>query len=206
METISILIADDHAMVRSGLISLLESQDDFRIVGEAEDGVKAVALTKRLRPDVVIIDLMMPRLNGIEATKEIKAMVPNTKVVILTSYSTSDGIVHALNAGAVGAILKSDDFSSLATAIRTVNAGKRTISPEIRKLIDEDPPVPNLTARQEEILNAVVHGLTYTDIALMCNISEATVKEHVALIYGKLGAANRSEAIAIAIRKHLLKI
>ena len=206
MNKISILIADDHVMVRSGLVSLIESQDDFRVVGEAEDGVSAVALTKRLHPDVVIMDLMMPKKNGIEATREIRALSPETKIVILTSFSTSDGIVHALKAGAAGAILKSDDFSTLAAAIRTVSTGDRAISPDIQKLIDEDPPVPDLTARQEEILDAIVRGQTYTDIALRCNISEATVKEHIALICNKLGAANRSEAIAIALRKHLLKI
>lgn len=206
MNKISILIADDHVMVRSGLVSLIESQDDFRVVGEAEDGIKAIALTKRLHPDVVIMDLMMPKKNGIEATREIRALSPETKIVILTSFSTSDGIVHALKAGAAGAILKSDDFSTLAAAIRSVSTGDRAISPDIQKLIDEDPPVPDLTVRQEEILDAIVRGQTYTDIALRCNISEATVKEHIALICSKLGAANRSEAIAIALRKHLLKI
>ena len=171
MNKISILIADDHVMVRSGLVSLIESQDDFRVVGEAEDGIEAIALTKRLHPDVVIMDLMMPKKNGIEATREIRALSPETKIVILTSFSTSDGIVHALKAGAAGAILKSDDFSTLAAAIRSVSTGDRAISPDIRKLIDEDPPVPDLTARQEEVLDAIVRGQTYTDIAPRYNIS-----------------------------------
>lgn len=206
MKTITILIADDHAMVRAGLRSLLESQDDLRIVGEAEDGNEAIELTRTLTPDVIIMDLMMPEKNGIEATREIQDVSPTTKIIILTSFSTSDGIVHALKAGAAGAILKSDDFSTLVAAIRTVFAGGQAISPDIRKLLDEDPPVPDLTARQEEILDAIVRGQTYTDIALRCNISEATVKGHIALICSKLGAANRSEAIAIALRKHLLKI
>lgn len=206
MKKTRILIADDHAIFRRGLASLLNTVRGFAIVGEAEDGEAAIARVGELSPDIVIMDLMMPKKNGIEATREIRALSPETKIVILTSFSTSDGIVHALKAGAVGAILKSDDFSTLAAAIRSVSTGDRAISPDIQKLIDEDPPVPDLTARQEEILDAIVRGQTYTDIALRCNISEATVKEHIALICNKLGAANRSEAIAIALRKHLLKI
>ena len=197
---IRILIADDHAIVRMGLASLLGTQNDIEVVGEAEDGEVAV------RKAVVIMDLMMPKMDGVAATVEIHRQLPNAKVMILTSYGASDGIAHALSAGATGALMKSTEFSEFVSAIRTVAAGGRVIAPEIARQLAEDPPVPELTPRQTEILHSITRGLTNADIAKQLGIREDSVKEHINAIFTKIGAANRPEAVAIAFRKHLLKV
>ena len=205
MRKTRIFIADDHAMVRMGLAALLEAEDDFKVVGEAEDGESTVSGVLRLEPDIVLMDLMMPKMDGTEATAAIHAKSPRTKIALLTSTSSSDDISRAIRAGASGAILKSADFTQLVSVLRRIAAGERVISPEVLHLLAEDPPVPCLTPRQEEVLESIVRGFTYADIARRFGIREGSVKEHVALICEKLGAANKAEAIAIAMRKHLLK-
>ena len=206
MQKLTVFLADDHAMVRMGLVSLLGTKKDLQVVGEAEDGEEAVRKVLDLKPDVVLMDLLMPRKDGVDATIEILSKLPDTKILLLTSAASSDVIAHALKVGAVGALLKSADFSALVAAIHTVAAGGRVIDPEVRKLLREDPPLPELTSRQEEILALVTRGLTNADIARQFDIRESSVKEHVNQICTKLGAANRAEAVAIALRKHLLKI
>ena len=206
MQKLTVLLADDHAMVRMGLISLLGTKKDLKVVGEAEDGEEAVRKVLALKPDVVLMDLLMPKKDGVDATIEILAKLPDTKILLLTSAASSDVIAHALKVGATGALLKSADFSTLVAAIHTVAAGGRVIDPEVQKLLKEDPPLPELTSRQEEILALVTQGLTNADIARQFGIRESSVKEHVNQICTKLGAANRAEAVAIALRKHLLKI
>ena len=203
-QKIKILLADDHAIVRMGLASLLGTQDGFEIVGDAEDGEAAVDNAIRLKPDVVVMDLMMPKKDGSEATAEICAALPETKVIILTTFGTSDGIANALNAGATGALMKSAPNSQLVEAIRTVAAGGRIISEEVERLMEEDPPAKALTPRQLQILEGLTRGLTNQDIATALGIREDRVKEHVNAILERLGAANRTEAVAIAMRKHLL--
>ena len=202
---IRILIADDHAIVRMGLASLLGTKDDIEVVGEAEDGEAAVRKAIKLIPDVIIMDLMMPKMDGVAATAEIHRQLPSAKIMILTSYGASDGIAHAFAAGATGALMKSTEFSEFVSAIRTIAAGGHVIAPEIARQLAEDPPVPELTPRQTEILHSITRGLTNADIAKQLNIREDSVKEHLTAIFAKLGAANRSEAVAIALRKHLLK-
>ena len=206
MNTIKVLIADDHALVRMGLVSLLQMEPDINVVGEAEDGEDAILQVQKTKPDVIVLDLMMPVKDGIEATRTIKEMHPKSNVLILTTSSSSDAILQAIDAGAAGVILKSAANAELLQAIRTVAAGGRAISPDVRRMIDEDPPVPKLTRRQQEILESVTRGLTNPDIAKQFGISLGCVKDHINLIFTKLGAANRSEAVAIAIQKHLLKI
>ena len=203
---IRILIADDHAIVRRGLRSLIETYPDFIAVGEAKNGVEAVSEALRLEPDVVVMDLMMPKKDGAQATAEIRAARPSVQVVILTSYGTSDAIAHALEAGAIGAVLKSATESELVPALRRAAAGKSCVAAEIRRQIAADPPVPSLTPLQKEILELVTRGLSNTDIARLRGISEVTVKNHLTSIFAKLGVATRAEAVAIALRKHLLKI
>ena len=206
MNKISILIADDHKIVRMGLKSLFASEKDLEVVGEADDGDLTVRQALQLSPDVIIMDLMMPKMDGVAATAEIHAKLPKTRIVVLTSYSTSDTIAAALAAGAAGAIMKSADDSTLLTAVRTVAAGKTFISPEVKGLLAFDPPAPTLSPRQQEVLASLVKGFNNTEIAHQLGISKTVAKEHVETLLVKLDAANRTEAVAIALRKHLLKI
>ena len=202
---IRVLIADDHAMVRMGLASLLGTETDIEVVGEADDGEVAVRKALTLKPDVVVMDLMMPKKDGAMATAEIRELMPDTKILLLTSFGTADGVAHALAAGATGALMKNADFSELVASIRTVASGGRAVSPEIEHFIEEDPPVQKLTPRQMDILASVVRGLTNDDIARQFSIQRSSVKDHLTAIFAKLGAANRSEAISIALRKQLIK-
>ena len=203
---IKILIADDHAIVRIGLSALLKTESDLSVVGVAKDGEEAVAEALRLNPDVIVMDLMMPKKNGVEATAEIHERLPGTKIIILTTFAASDGIKHALDAGATGAVMKTAEDAELVSIIRAVAAGDTVISEEIQQLLTEDPPAEDLTPRQLEILESVTRGFTNADIAKQFGIREQSVKEHISTILAKIGAANRSEAVAIAMRKHLLKI
>ena len=204
-DKISILIADDHLIVRTGLAALLGTERDFLVVGQAKNGIEAVRETVRLQPDVVIMDLMMPRKDGVEATAEITAKAPSVRVILLTTFGTSDGIAHALAAGAKGAILKNADNAELVKAIRKVAKGGEFLSQEIQQQLLADPPIPKLTPRQKEILTQMVRGLTDRDIAHLFGIRQDGVNDHVSAILAKLGAANRTEAVAIAMRKHIVE-
>ena len=203
---IRVLIADDHTIVRAGLAALLGTEDDLEIVGQAKNGDEAVREAVRLVPDVVIMDLMMPKKDGVEATAEIAAQVPSAKVILLTTFGTSNGIAQALRNGARGAMLKNADNAQLAQAVRKVAGGGEYVSPEIRQQLAVNPPIPDLTPRQEEILASMIRGLTDRDIARQLGIRQDGVNKHVSAILRKIGAANRTEAVAIALRKHLLKI
>lgn len=204
MKKITILIADDHKIVRMGLKSLFAAEKDLSVVGEAEDGEQAVKKALELRPDIVIMDLVMPRKDGVSATRELHEQLPETNVVVLTSYSTSDTIAAALQAGARGAVMKSADDNDLLSAIRAVAAGETFVSTEVKGLLAVDPPAPTLSKRQLEVLQALVKGFNNTEIADQLGISRTVVKDHVETLLSKLGAANRTELTAIAVRKNLL--
>ena len=206
MKKIRVLIADDHTIVRIGLATLLNAEKDIEVVGEAKNGDMAVKEALRVNPDVIVMDLMMPIKDGAAATAEIQEKLPTAKVIILTTFGASDGIAHALEAGAAGALMKTADDALIVSTVRDVVAGRTVISPDIRRLMAEDPPVPNLTERQAEVLQSMTRGLTNRDIAKQLGIRQDRVDEHVAAILTKIGAANRTEAVAIALRKHLLKI
>ncbi len=205
MKTTRILLADDHSIVRMGISALLQYEKDLSVVGEAEDGDEAVALAKKHKPDVVLMDLMMPCMDGVEATRIIRQASPNTKVLILTTFGTSADVSRAIAAGASGAIVKDIAKEDLVDAIRKVAAGETVFSAEIEQTVKEEPAVPNFTQRQMEILHSVTRGLTNAEIAKQYGISTDGVKQHVMAIFKKLGAANRSEAVAIAMRRQLLK-
>ena len=206
MDRTKILIADDHAVVRMGLAALLGAEKDFIVVGQSPNGAAAIADADRLAPDVIIMDLMMPKRDGVEATDEILRAHPETKIIILTTFSTSDGIARALEVGAAGALMKTSEGPELVKAIRAVLAGRQVISEDIRKLFASDPPAQELTPRQLEILAAMSRGFSNREIASQFGIREDVVKQHTIAIFAKLGAANRAEAVAIAMRKHLLKM
>jgi len=201
---IKILIADDHGIVRAGLASILSFEDDIDVVGEAANGLQAVAQCKALKPDVIIMDLVMPQLNGVEATARIAREMPETKVIILTTYGSADDIGRALEAGAAGAIVKTVSNETLVSAIRQIADGGTYIAPEIQKMLKSEPPAPKLTDRQREILVMATRGLTNEDIARALDITSSGVKQCLSKIYMKLNVANRSEAIAYALRKKLV--
>ena len=206
MKKITIVIADDHKIVRMGLAALLATEKDLQLVGEAEDGVEAVRLTASLRPDVVIMDLMMPKKDGVEATRDILAATPDTKVLVLTSYGTSNAVAQAIEAGAAGALMKTADDAQIVSVIRRLAAGEKYVSPEIKKSIRETPPIPVLSPRQTEVLKKLTLGLTNKEIANALGIRKDGVEDHINIIFSKLGASNRAEAVAIAMRRHLLKM
>ena len=204
-DTIRVLLVDDHAVMRMGLAALLGTQRQIEIVGDTGDGASAVRKAQKLQPDVVIMDLMMPGMDGVETTRQLLERQPDAKVLILTTFGTADGIAHALAAGAKGAITKTADLKELLAAIRAVAAGERYVEEDIDRLIATDPPVADLSPRQQDILAAITRGLSNDDIARQLGISVPRVKEHAKAIFQKIGAANRAEAVAIALRKHLLK-
>ena len=206
MNRIKVLIADDHAVVRIGLAALFGTERDMQVVGQAKDGEEAVTLALATHPDVVVMDLRMPKTDGATATRLLKDKLPGVNVLILTSYGEADGVAHALDADASGAITKTAEDTILTSVVRRIAAGERYVSPEIKKLLKDSPPVPKMTTRQEEILTYMAKGLTNKDIASLLRIREDSVEEHVNLILAKLDAANRTEAVAIALQKHLLNL
>ena len=202
---VRILLADDHLVVRMGLAAIIGIEDDLALVGEASDGVEAVQLVDKLRPDVVIMDLMMPRQNGVAATEQILKRRPETKILILTSFGNSEDLSHALKAGALGALVKDSAHDELIAAIHSVNDGQRVLSPAIERQLSSATTETELKPRQLEVLNYVAKGFNNREIAKLIGIGSDCVKAHLRSCFTRLGAASRSEAVAIALRKRLLK-
>jgi DNA-binding NarL/FixJ family response regulator len=205
---IRILVADDHAVVRQGLRSFLSLQDDMEVVGEAEDGAQAVEAAERLRPDVVLMDMVMPGVDGVEAIRRIRELGPETRVVVLTSYADDTKVVPAVRAGAAGYLLKDVQPAELAAAIRTVAGGGALLAPEVTARVLQEitaggTPDPGLTPREREVLGLLARGLTNRQIAAELVVSEKTVKTHVSSILGKLGLPDRTQAALYAVREHL---
>ena len=206
MKNIRVLIADDHSVVRMGLTALLKYQKGITVVGDAQDGDEAAEKAAALKPDVVIMDLMMPGTDGIEGTRRVRAASPESKVLILTTFGTSNEVGRALDAGAIGAIMKGADNDELIAAIRKAAVGDGTISSEIKQSLEVKASIPKLTNRQLEILDWVTRGFSNPDIAKHLGISADAVKQHLNVVFQKLGASSRAEAVAIALREQLLKI
>ncbi|MEM7530957.1 MAG: response regulator transcription factor [Chloroflexota bacterium] len=208
---IRILIAEDHHLIREGLVKLLETEEDLEVIGQAVDGVEAVLKARSLKPDVILLDLMMPRKNGIEAIVEIKAENPEARILVLTSFSDDDKVFSAIKAGALGYLLKDVSPDELVQAMRDVYHGESSLHPAIaRKLIRELnrpstlPPVDEpLTEREVEVLMLVARGLSNQDIADSLVISERTVRTHVSNILSKLHLANRTQAALYALKEGL---
>ncbi len=205
MSKIRILIADDHMLMRMGISALVTTTKDMEIVGEAKNGRQAVELADSLKPNVVIMDLMMPEMLGSEATKLIHEAHPEIKVVILTTYGTSVELAKAVSNGAVGVLLKDKVDMDLVSTIRFVVAGNQVVPTRLLQQIEQDRALSTLTERQLEILASVADGQSNSDIAKQFGLSEITIKKHLSAIFERLGVANRSEAVALALRKQMLK-
>lgn len=199
---LKILLADDHSLVRLGLKTLFTYEPDFTVVGEAADGDETIRRARESEPDIIVMDLLMPGLPVTEAIKEITTRLPDVKIVILTSYATAADINSALNAGAVGAIVKDTPNERLPDILRRIHAGETVFSPEIEQSLGDLPSA--LTVRQREILAKVADGYTSADIADGFAISADAINKHINQICSRLGAANRTEAVAIALRRHLI--
>ena len=212
---IKILIADDHLIIRQGLRLILETESDFKLVGEATDGAEAVSLCKKLKPDVVLMDLRMPNMDGLTAIEKLRADQPRVAVVILTTFNEDDLMYRGLQAGARGYLLKDTDRAALFDTIRAAARGETLLKPEIMARLlartNAPPSTPStadaisLTEREQEVLESVARGERSKEIALRLGISERTVKAHLANIYSKLGVDSRAAAIAVAAQKGLLK-
>jgi NarL family two-component system response regulator LiaR len=212
-QKITVLIVDDHPIVRQGLRTLLELQDDIEVVGEAVNGKIAVDLTARLKPDVVLMDLMMPELDGISATRQISAMQQVTRVIALTSFVEDDKVIPAIQAGAVSFLLKDVSPNDLMEAIRAAYHGEARLHPAVmRKLMNQvaaQPPAPqqiapDLTMRELEVLRLVAEGLSNREIASRLVISEKTVKTHISSLLSKLAMEDRTRLAIYAIKKGLV--
>jgi NarL family two-component system response regulator LiaR len=206
---IRVLLVDDHAVVRSGLSAFLLAFDDLELVGEASDGQDALRLCSQLKPDVVLMDLVMPGMDGAQATRAIRARCPQVQVVALTSFKENDLVQGALEAGAIGYLIKNVSADELAAAIRNAHAGRATLAPEAAEVLIQaarQAPQPgfDLTPRELEVLALLVEGLSNPDIAQRLVVSRSTVKFHVSSILSKLGAANRTEAVSMAIQQRLV--
>ncbi|MDQ6920554.1 MAG: response regulator transcription factor [Candidatus Dormibacteraeota bacterium] len=204
-----VLIADDHSVVRDGLKMFLGGTPDIEIVGEAANGREAVRLARELRPDVVLMDLLMPLLDGIAATEAIRQELPGVEVVALTSVLEEESVVRAVKAGAIGYLLKNTDADQVVRAIRAAAEGRVEMSPEAASLMmarirDPAPAAEALTAREQGVLRLLAAGRANKEIARELGISEETVKSHVANIFGKLGTRSRTEAAMRAVQSGLV--
>ena len=222
---IRILLADDQELIRKGLTIILNHQPDLEVVGQAADGAEVIQLAKALRPDVILMDLKMPNVNGIQATRQIVSTQPRAQIIVLTTYDTDEWVFEAIRAGAVGYLLKDATTDTLAEAIRSVMRGESQIDPVVaRRVLREfqhlmgapavttpEPPaeevtLEQLTAREAEVLQLLAEGLSNKDIATQLVLSEGTVKNHISAILAKLHANDRTQAVVTALKRGLVDL
>lgn len=204
--SIRILVADDHAVVRSGIVGIVNAQNDLRVIADVEDGAAAVKAYQELRPDVALIDLQMPILDGVGVIQAIRAQHAAARIVILTTYDTDDDIERALTAGARAYVLKDIQPKDLVDCIRAVHAGKTWIAPDVAaKLADRFTRV-QLTARELEILKLIAKGLANKEIGKQLNIAEGTVKVHIKTLFEKLMVNSRTDAMRVALERGLIRL
>ena len=210
MDEIKVLIADDHTVVRKGIRALLETEPGITVVGEAADGEDAIHKALALKPDVILMDLVMPKLDGVQAIKELREVLPEAKVLVLTSFAEDRRIVAAIEAGALGYLLKDSSPEDLVRAIREVHRGESSLHPKVAQQLvkklqrpAEEPEREELTARERKVLALIARGLSNREIARELSISEPTVRTHVSNILRKLGLKSRTQAALYALRQGL---
>ena len=209
-DAIRVLVVDDHAVVREGLRTFLELQDGIEVAGEAGDGEEAVREAERLRPDVVLMDLVMPRLDGVGAMRELRRRLPASRVIVLTSFAEDDRLLPAIQAGAAGYLLKNVQPQELARAVRAAHDGEAMLDPSVAARLVEaiaqppgEAPPERLTRREREVLDLIARGFSNKRIALELGIAEKTVKTHVGHVLAKLGVSDRTQAAVYAVRAGL---
>jgi two-component system, NarL family, response regulator LiaR len=209
-ETITVLLVDDHAVVREGIRSFLELQEGIDVVGEGGDGREGVRMAEELRPDVILMDLVMPRLDGVGAMRELRRRLPEARVIVLTSFSDDDRLLPAIQAGAAGYLLKDVQPQELARAVRAAHAGEALLDPGVAARVVEaiaqrpgEEPAENLTPRERQVLDLIARGLPNKLIARELEVSEKTVKNHVSHVLAKLGVTDRTQAALYAARAGL---
>ena len=206
---IRVMLVDDHTMVRRGLATFLKAFDDLQLAGEAESGQAAIQLCAKLLPDVILMDMVMPDMDGATTTRAIRQQFPQVQIIALTSFKEGELIKNALEAGAIGYLLKDVSADDLVRAIRAAHAGRATLSPEAAQALVEtanQPPMPglDLTEREREVLALMVEGLNNTQIAGRLTVSPSTIKSHVSNILSKLGVVSRTEAVTLALRNRIV--
>ena len=209
-QPIRVMLVDDHMMVRRGLATMLRVFDDLQLAGEAESGEAAIGLCAEVLPDVILMDMSLPMMDGATATRAIRKQFPQIQIIALTSFKEGKVIQQALEAGAIGYLLKDVSADELAGAIRAAHVGRATLSPEAAQALVEtanQPPAPglDLTEREREVLALMVEGLNNTQIAGRLSVSPSTIKSHVSNILSKLGVASRTEAVTLALRNQLIR-
>ncbi|HXI21044.1 MAG TPA: response regulator transcription factor [Gemmatimonadales bacterium] len=209
MTPIRIVIADDHPIFRAGLLGLLSDQEDFQVVGEAANGHEAVSVVRHAAPDVLLVDLQMPELDGLNAIRQIRELAPGTRILVLTTYDSDGDILRAVEAGATGYLLKDTPRAELFTAIRATARGDSVLSPAVAsKLVGRarGPVDRSLSARELEVLRLVAQGTSNKIIGKDLRISEATVKTHLIHIFAKLGVDDRTRAVTVAMERGILRL
>ncbi|MEM9567537.1 MAG: response regulator transcription factor [Cyanobacteria bacterium P01_E01_bin.34] len=203
---ITLLVVEDHGIVRQGIVSILQRQAEFIVVAEARDGLEAVDLHETHQPDVTLMDLRMPNLEGVDAISRIRDRTPDAKIIILTTYDTDEDIYRGLQAGARGYILKDADFEDLIDAVRTVYNNLRYLPTNVALKLAERMSSDELTEREQEVLNLMVRGSSTSALAEKLNLSEGTVKFHINHIFQKLGVNDRTQAVVVALRRGLARL
>ncbi len=204
--TIRVLCVDDHPLVRKGIASILANEPDIQLVGEAGNGREAIEQFRRQQPDVTLMDLRMPQMDGIEATRAIRREFPDARIIALTSYDGDQDIFRALDAGIRGYLLKEMVHTEVLQAIRTVAAGKRLLPPEVAEKLPEPIPRAALTPREVEVLRLAARGLSNKEIAEQLGTAGGTIKMHIQNILGKLGASDRTHAVTIAVQRGIIRL
>lgn len=205
---IRVMLVDDHLMVRRGLATFLKIFDDMELVGEASNGEAAIQLCAQVRPDIILMDLVMPVMDGVMATRIIRQQFPTIQVIALTSFKEKEWVQNVLQAGAIGYLLKDVSAEKLTQAIRAAHTGRSTLASEASQVLVQaatQTPPPDLTKREQEVLLLMIEGLNNSEIAEKLTVSPSTIKSHVSHVLAKLGVTGRTEAVVLAVRQHLVE-